>query len=82
MASSVSSEHAFSAVGITISKRRNRLQGDIVEAIEVIKCLLHHHLLFHEVLDMAQVEKDLEDMLIDEELGLFADAVLQGDEFT
>ena len=82
MASSVSSERAFSAAGITISKRRNRLQGDIVEAIEVIKCLLHHDLIFREVLNMAHVEKDLEDLLIDEELGLYADAVLRADEFT
>jgi hypothetical protein len=82
MASSVSSERAFSAAGITISKRRNRLQGDIVEAVEVIKCLLHHDLIFREVLNMAHVEKELEDLLIDEELGLYADAVLQADEFT
>jgi hAT family C-terminal dimerisation region len=82
MASSVSSERAFSAAGITISKRRNRLQGDIVEAIEVIKCLLHHDLLFCEVLNMEHVEKELEDQLIDEELGFFAEAVLQADEFT
>ena len=82
MASSVSSERAFSAAGITISKRRNRLQGDIVEAVEVIKCLLHHDLIFREVLNMAHMEKELEDLLIDEELGLYADAVLQADEFT
>ena len=82
MASSVSSERAFSAAGITISKRRNRLQGDIVEAVEVIKCLLHHDLIFREVLNMAHVEKELEDLLIDEELGLYAVAVLQADEFT
>ena len=82
MASSVSSERAFSAAGITISKRRNRIQGDIVEAIEVIKCLLHHDLIFREVLNMAHMEKELEDLLIDEEIGLFSDAVLQADEFT
>ena len=82
MASSVSSERAFSAAGITISKRRNRLKGDIVEALEVIKSLLHHDLLFREVLDMAHVEKELDDLFIDEEVGLFADTVLQADEFT
>ncbi|KIJ35874.1 hypothetical protein M422DRAFT_103474, partial [Sphaerobolus stellatus SS14] len=37
MASSVSSERAFSAAGITITKRRNRLKGDIVEALQVVK---------------------------------------------
>ncbi|KAJ3495089.1 hypothetical protein NMY22_g19981 [Coprinellus aureogranulatus] len=33
MALSVSSERAFSAAGITISKRRNALKADIVEAL-------------------------------------------------
>jgi hAT family C-terminal dimerisation region len=41
MASSVSSERAFSSAGITISKRRNRLNGDIVEALQCLKSLLH-----------------------------------------
>ncbi|KIJ48977.1 hypothetical protein M422DRAFT_103461, partial [Sphaerobolus stellatus SS14] len=36
-ASSVSSERAFSAAGITISKRCNCLKGDIVEALQVLK---------------------------------------------
>ena len=31
---------------------------------------------------MAHMEKELDDLLIDEELGLYADAVLQADEFT
>ena len=46
MASSVSSEQAFSSAGITISKRRNRLKGDIVEALQCLKCLIHHNLIF------------------------------------
>ena len=37
MASSVSSERAFSSAGITLSKRRNRLQADIVEAMQFLK---------------------------------------------
>ncbi|KAG7085639.1 hypothetical protein E1B28_003186 [Marasmius oreades] len=37
MASSVSSERAFSTADITIMKRRNRLHGDIVEALQVLK---------------------------------------------
>jgi hypothetical protein len=82
MASSVSSERSFSAAGITITKRRNRLKGDIVEAVEVVKTLIHHDLIFREVLNMAHVEKELEDVLIDEEVGLYADAVLQADKFT
>ena len=82
MASSVSSERAFSAAGITISKRRNRLKGDIVEALECIKCLLHQELLFREVPNMAEVEKELEGLVIDEEIGVAADAVSKGDEFS
>ena len=82
MASSVSSERAFSAAGITISKRRNRLQGDIVEALECIKCLLHQDLLFREVLNMAQMEEELEGIVIDEEVGAASDAVSKGDEFS
>jgi hypothetical protein len=37
MATSVPSERAFSSAGITITKRRNRLKGDIVEALQVLK---------------------------------------------
>ena len=48
MSSSVSSERAFSSGGITISKRRNRLKGDIVEALQCVKCSLRHDLLFRE----------------------------------
>ena len=48
MASSVSSEWAFSSAGITITKRRNRLKPDIVEALQFLKCLYHHDLLFRE----------------------------------
>ena len=40
MASSVSSKRAFSSAGITISKRRNRLDSDIVEALQCLKALL------------------------------------------
>jgi hypothetical protein len=48
MASSVSSESAFSAAGITISKRRNRLGGDIVEALQCLKSFIHQDLIFRE----------------------------------
>ena len=51
MATSVSSERAFSAAGITISKRRNRLGADIVEALQVLKCFFRRDLLFREVED-------------------------------
>ena len=51
MATSVSSERAFSAAGITISKRRNRLRGDIVEALQFLKCSYKRDLLFREADD-------------------------------
>jgi hypothetical protein len=40
MAISVSSERAFLSAGITISKRRNRLKPDIVEALQCLKCMI------------------------------------------
>ena len=46
MASSVSSKRAFSSAGITISKRRNRLKADIVEALQCLKCMIKRDLLF------------------------------------
>jgi hypothetical protein len=62
MASSVSSERAFSHGGITISKCRNRLKGDIVEALQCIKCAIRHDRLFHEAgpssLDEDKTDED------------------------
>lgn len=60
MGSLVSSEHAFSSAGITIGKRRSRLKGDIVEALECLKCLFHHDLLFHDVPSTDNIEAELE----------------------
>ena len=37
MASSVPSEAAFSSTGITIVKWHNRLKGDVIEALQVLK---------------------------------------------
>jgi hypothetical protein len=37
MSTSVPSERAFSSAGVTITKRRNRLKGDVVEALQVLK---------------------------------------------
>lgn len=48
MASSVSSERAFSSAGITISKRRNQLKADIVEALQCLKCLIKRNILFRD----------------------------------
>ena len=66
MASSVSSESAFSAAGITISKHRNRLKGDIVEALQCLKSIIHQDLIFWEVVSAAQEEQDLD--VVDEDL--------------
>ena len=41
-----SSECAFLQGGMTITKQRNRLKGDIVEALQYLKCLIQHNLLF------------------------------------
>ena len=60
MASLVSSESAFSAAGITISKCQNRLTGDIVEALQCLKTLIHQDLLFRDVASASQDEKDLD----------------------
>ena len=61
MASSVSSERAFSSAGITISKRRSHLKGDIVEALQCLKCMLRHELIFRESGPCSTLETDLED---------------------
>lgn len=45
MASSVSSERAFSSAGLTITKRRNRLKADIVEALQALNCAIRNDLL-------------------------------------
>ena len=60
MASSVSSERTFSQGGITISKRRSALKGDIVEALQCIKCAIRSDLLFREPDPSSSMEADLE----------------------
>jgi hypothetical protein len=59
MSSSVSSERAFSQGGITISKRRNRLKGDIVEASQGVKCAIRKDLLFREPAPSSTLEAEL-----------------------
>ena len=78
MASSVSSEHAFSSAGLTLSKRRNRLQGDIVEALQCLKCMYHNDLIFREVVVATEEEVDLEGM----DLELAGDASVAEEGFT
>ncbi|KAJ7713440.1 hypothetical protein B0H16DRAFT_1341423 [Mycena metata] len=36
----------ISSAGITISKQRNRLKADIVEALQVLKCMICRDLIF------------------------------------
>jgi hypothetical protein len=64
MASSVSSERAFSSAGITISKRHNRLKGDIVEALQCLKCMIRKNLIFRQdpTSTIAKEIADLEDV--------------------
>jgi len=59
MASSVSSERAFSQGGLTITKSHNWLKGDIVQALQCIKCAIHHDLLFRESAPSSLVEANL-----------------------
>lgn len=59
MASSVSSERAFSQGGITITKRRNRLKADIVEALQCVKCAIRHDLIFREPPPSSILEAEL-----------------------
>ena len=74
MASSVSSEHTFSQGRITISKRWTCLKGDIVEALQCVKCAIQHDLLFHEMAPSSIVEakweKDTDGGLDDKEDGM------------
>ena len=62
MASSISSKRAFSSAGITLSKRRNRLQADIVEALQFLKCLYQNNLIFREVHTVEEEESILDDL--------------------
>src|SRR4029077_292283 len=80
IASSVSSEHAFSAAGITISKRHNQLGADVIEALQFLKCWFQHDLIFREAPSL-----ELEGSFIDEnrdkekgdEEGSWADEMLE-----
>jgi hypothetical protein len=83
MASSVSSERAFSAAGITIGKRRNRLKGDIVEALQCLKCLIHHNLLFRDVVVANDLEGELEaEHIIDTDPSDSTETVTEAEQFS
>jgi hypothetical protein len=59
MASSVSSEWAFSLASITICKRHNCLDADIVEALQCLKSLIHQDLMAWDIVSIADEEQDL-----------------------
>jgi hypothetical protein len=59
MGSSVSSERAFSSSGITISKRRNRLKGDVVEALQVVKSALRNDLFARDHVPSSSLELEI-----------------------
>jgi hypothetical protein len=67
MASSVSSEEAFLQGGITISKRCNHLKGDIVKALQCVKCVIRHDLLFREPGPSSLAEEELDEFEIEVE---------------
>ena len=68
MASSVSSERAFSSAGITITKRRNRLKADVVEALQILKaCFRGGGIMYSAVVPSLESEEALEKELMDEE---------------
>ena len=81
MSSSVSSERAFSQGGLTISKCHNCLKGDIMEALQCIKCAIRHDLLFRELAPSSILEanenKELEES---ENVSTVGDSGNPGDE--
>ena len=80
MSSSVSSEHAFSQGGITISKRRSCLKGDIVEALQCIKCAIRHDLLFQKPAPSSMLElEEHDEELVDAPGGDSRDAEEESD---
>ena len=60
MASSVSSKRAFSSARITISKQRNRLDGDIVEALQCLKSFIHEDIMVRDLNTVAEEEVELD----------------------
>ena len=68
MASSVSSKHVFSQGGITISKCWNCLKGDIVEALQCIKCAIRHDLLFCKAGPSSLSEEETDEYEVEDDL--------------
>ena len=81
MASSVYSERAFSAAGITISKQHNCLKEDIVEALECLKALIHREIIFRYVSTPSELEMEMA-IDVEEAQDATAEAVSQADHFS
>ena len=69
IASSVSSERAFSQGGITISKHYNCLKGDIVEALQCVKCTICHDIFSCELEPSSLLEDESDEFEIEVEPG-------------
>ena len=82
MALSVSSERAFSSPGITVSKRRNRLKGDIVEALQCLKCMYHEDLIFRAVVTNREVQDEMENTEYFEQCGTMDEVCEDAKAFT
>jgi hypothetical protein len=52
---------SFLTRGITITKQRNQLKGDIVKALQCVKCSLHNELIFCEPGPSSLTEEVSED---------------------
>lgn len=59
MASSVSSERAFSSAGLTITKLHSRLKGDIVEALQGLKAAMRTDMLTREPQPSSIIEDQI-----------------------
>jgi hypothetical protein len=82
MSSSVSSERAFSQAGLTISKTRSRLGGDIVEALQCLKCAIHREMIFAPPAPSSALENALVEAATHDDDGeeVTWDSYLDGDE--
>ena len=62
MGSSVSSKCTFSVARITITKCQNRLHGDIVKALQFLKCLIRRDIIYQDVPTQSALEYELENV--------------------
>jgi len=67
MALSVSSKKVFSGSAITLTRHQNRLKGYIVEALQVVKCIIRTNLLVCPEMLSSGWEENLKDIMDKEE---------------